>query len=161
MICAAQSPHCSHFLMFFSTSNLLLCHLLPGSPSLLSPTARSAGPPGCCMPTSARVPIVGQQWQARPQPQGLEPGSGGGRRERLTLWQPVGVGSLRAREKTGHTQIRMQCVSACVSRLAWVPARPWGAGVLHMLRLPSQGGQRREEKRASAVWRNVCECVRQ
>lgn len=95
------------------------------------------------MPTSSLLPIVGQQWQARPQPQGLKPGSFAespvwvvfwGRRdvlacERLTLWwQPVGVGSLRGQEKTGHTQIKIQCLSACVSKPALVPVENVGSG---------------------------------
>lgn len=66
-----------YFLVFFWKIHLISCHPLPSSPSLLSPTASSTSPAGYCMPTSSLLPIVGQQWQARPQPQGLKPGSFG------------------------------------------------------------------------------------
>lgn len=155
--------HCLQSSIPLSCVHLISWRPLPSRPSLLSRVASSTSPAGYCIPTSSLLPIVGQQWQARPQPQGLKPGSFGespvwvvswGRRdvlacERRTLWwQPVGVGSLRGQEKTGHTQIKIQCLSACVSRLALVPVENVGSGhsphfqgdfvALHW----SQGGQR-------------------
>lgn len=51
-------------------------------------------------------------------------------RERLTLWgEPVGVGSQGgSQEKAGHAQIKIQCPSAYVSKLALVHVVCAGSG---------------------------------